>query len=163
VHPVTSSPKVDPDEAHRHGVTVSGIEQMQLARADANRLTELALSEAVAGRFRPVIGQTFPLERAADAHAALEAREVTGKPVADLMAPASHLGHMRFLPLCAATRDVLADHHPADFQCLVRAANGWTSWAWRCEMHEASFAWRGFGPRGRGLGGHSPASVVSVG
>jgi NADPH2:quinone reductase len=37
------------------------------------------LSDAAAGRIRPVIGQTFPLERAADAHAAIEAREVIGK------------------------------------------------------------------------------------
>ncbi len=34
---------------------------------------------AAAGRIRPVIGQTFPLERAADEHAALEARAVVGK------------------------------------------------------------------------------------
>lgn len=71
--------KVDPDEARRHGVAVFGIEQVQLARTDANRLTGLALSESAAGRIRPVIGRTFPLERAADAHAAMEAREVIGK------------------------------------------------------------------------------------
>ena len=34
---------------------------------------------AWAGRIRPVIGQTFPLARAADAHAAIEGREVFGK------------------------------------------------------------------------------------
>jgi NADPH:quinone reductase len=71
--------KIDPAEARGHRVTVFGIEQVQLARADANRLTELALSEAAAGRIRPVIGQTFPLERAADAHAAIEARSVIEK------------------------------------------------------------------------------------
>jgi NADPH2:quinone reductase len=42
-------------------------------------MAERALSEAVAGRIRPLIGRTFPLERAADAHAAIEAREVAGK------------------------------------------------------------------------------------
>jgi NADPH2:quinone reductase len=31
------------------------------------------------GRIRPVIGKTFPLEQAAAAHAAMEAREVIGK------------------------------------------------------------------------------------
>jgi NADPH:quinone reductase len=31
------------------------------------------------GRIRPVIGQTFPLERAVDAYAAIEARDVIGK------------------------------------------------------------------------------------
>jgi NADPH2:quinone reductase len=37
------------------------------------------MSEAAAGRLRPVVGQTFPLDRAADAHAAMEARGVVGK------------------------------------------------------------------------------------
>jgi len=37
------------------------------------------LAEAAAGRLRPVIGQVFPLERAADAHAALAARSAIGK------------------------------------------------------------------------------------
>ncbi|MCW2893028.1 MAG: NADPH:quinone reductase [Actinomycetia bacterium] len=32
-----------------------------------------------AARLRPVIGQVFPLERAADAHAALAARSTLGK------------------------------------------------------------------------------------
>lgn len=70
---------IDPQEAKRHGVTVRGIEHVQFAPADAKRLAERALSEAAAGRIRPVIGQTFPLERAADAHAAIEARGVIGK------------------------------------------------------------------------------------
>jgi NADPH2:quinone reductase len=70
---------IDPQEAERHGVTVRGIEHVQFAPADAKRLAERALSEAAAGRIRPVIGQTFPLERAADAHAAMEARGVIGK------------------------------------------------------------------------------------
>lgn len=42
-------------------------------------LTRSALAEAVAGRLRPIVGQTFPLERAADAHAAIEARATLGK------------------------------------------------------------------------------------
>ncbi len=71
--------EIDPQEAQRRGVTVRGIEQVQFAPADAKRLAERALSEAAAGRIRPVIGQTFPLERAADAHAAIEARGVIGK------------------------------------------------------------------------------------
>ncbi len=41
--------------------------------------TITALAEAAAGRLRPVIGQTFPLERAADAHAAIESRRTVGK------------------------------------------------------------------------------------
>ena len=42
-------------------------------------LTRRALDEALAGRLSPLIGQTFPLERAADAHAAIEARATVGK------------------------------------------------------------------------------------
>jgi NADPH:quinone reductase len=42
-------------------------------------LTRSALAEAAAGRLRPIVGQTFPLERAADAHAAIEARATVGK------------------------------------------------------------------------------------
>ena len=37
------------------------------------------LAEAAAGRIRPVVGQEFELARAADAHAAIEARKTIGK------------------------------------------------------------------------------------
>jgi NADPH2:quinone reductase len=63
----------------RRGVTVRGIEQVRFGPEEARRLIERALSEAAAGRLRPVIGQTFPLERAAEAHAAIEERAVVGK------------------------------------------------------------------------------------
>ncbi len=52
---------------------------MQFALEEGKRLTERALTEAAAGRITPVIGQTFPLERATDAHRAIEARDVVGK------------------------------------------------------------------------------------
>jgi len=42
-------------------------------------LTRRAFDEALACRLRPVIGQTFPLEGAADAHAAIGARATIGK------------------------------------------------------------------------------------
>ena len=41
--------------------------------------TESALAEAAAGRLVPVIGQRFPLGKAADAHAAIESRTTVGK------------------------------------------------------------------------------------
>jgi NADPH2:quinone reductase len=47
-------------------------------------LTGAALAEAAAGRLRPVIGQRFPLERAADAHAAIEARSTIGKTLLEV-------------------------------------------------------------------------------
>ncbi|WP_285369630.1 MULTISPECIES: zinc-binding dehydrogenase [unclassified Streptomyces] len=70
---------VDPAEARRREVTVRGIEQVQFAPDVGRGLLRRALTEAAAGRIRPVIGQTFPLERAADAHRAMEARDVLGK------------------------------------------------------------------------------------
>ena len=70
---------VDPYEAERRRVTVRGIEQVQYSPAELHRMTKRALSEAAAGRIKPVIGRTFPLEQAADAHAAIENREVIGK------------------------------------------------------------------------------------
>jgi NADPH:quinone reductase len=70
---------IDSQEAGRRDITVRGIEHVQFAPADARRLTERAMSEAAAGRIRPVIGQTFPLEQAADAHRAIEARDLIGK------------------------------------------------------------------------------------
>jgi NADPH2:quinone reductase len=38
-----------------------------------------ALAEAAAGRLRPLIGQVFPLDRAAGAHAAIESRATVGR------------------------------------------------------------------------------------
>lgn len=70
---------IDPREAERRQVTVRGIEQVQFAPADLARFAARALAEAAAGRLSPVIAQTYPLERAADAHAALEARTVIAK------------------------------------------------------------------------------------
>ena len=70
---------IDPQDAGRRDITVRGIEHVQFAPADARRLTGRAMSEAAAGRIRPVIGQTFPLEQAADVHLPIEARDVIGK------------------------------------------------------------------------------------
>jgi len=70
---------IDLQEAGRRDITVRGIEDVQFAPADARALTERAMSESAAGRIRPVIGQRFPLEQAADAHRSIEAREVIGK------------------------------------------------------------------------------------
>jgi pyridoxamine 5'-phosphate oxidase family protein len=47
--------------------------------AEAKRLTSKALSAAAEGRLEPIIGQTFSLQCAADAHRAIEARESVGK------------------------------------------------------------------------------------
>jgi NADPH2:quinone reductase len=48
-------------------------------QADMRELAREALTLAAAGRLRPTVGATYPLESAAEAHAAIEARAVTGK------------------------------------------------------------------------------------
>jgi NADPH2:quinone reductase len=70
---------VSPGEAAERGIEVLGIDRVQLGPAEATRLTSLALTEAASGRIKPAIGQVFPLDRAADAHRAIESRAVLGK------------------------------------------------------------------------------------
>ncbi|MEU4539180.1 zinc-binding dehydrogenase [Streptosporangium sp. NPDC023825] len=70
---------IDPARARRHGVEVIGIEQLFGFGPKMRHWAERVMSETVAGRIRPIIGQTFPLERAADAHAAIESRSALGK------------------------------------------------------------------------------------
>lgn len=72
--PGGSFASADPAEAERRNITVTGIEQVQLSPAQWAEFTREAFK-----RVRPVIGQTFPLERAGEAHAAIEAREVVGR------------------------------------------------------------------------------------
>ncbi|MCO1661135.1 zinc-binding dehydrogenase [Pseudonocardia humida] len=71
--------EIDPAEAGRRGVEVIGIEQLSGFGPHMRRWAGQVMSAAVAGRLRPVIGQTYPLERAADAHAAVQERRSTGK------------------------------------------------------------------------------------
>jgi NADPH2:quinone reductase len=71
--------QVDPARAERRGVTVTGIGEVQLSPEEYRRLTARAFAEAAAGRISPLVGQTYSLAKAADAHAAIEARRVFGK------------------------------------------------------------------------------------
>jgi NADPH:quinone reductase len=64
-------------EAARRDVAV--IRGTRLEPEQLRELSRAALAEAAAGRLRPLIGQTFPLERAAEAHEAIEARATVGK------------------------------------------------------------------------------------
>jgi NADPH2:quinone reductase len=64
--------------AARRGVRVVGIDE-KLTTTDQRRYARAALARLAAGEIRPVIGQVVPLERAADAHAAIEERRVAGK------------------------------------------------------------------------------------
>ncbi|MFD0200841.1 MULTISPECIES: zinc-binding dehydrogenase [Saccharothrix] len=70
---------IDPAEARDRGVDVTGIEQLLDFGPNVARWATRMMAEAAAGVVRPVIGQTFPLERAADAHAAIENRTAAGK------------------------------------------------------------------------------------
>jgi NADPH2:quinone reductase len=68
---------LDAAEARRRDITVNGIGEY--VPAVFRQRAAAALAEAAAGRIRPVIGQVFPLARAADAHTALEARTAVAK------------------------------------------------------------------------------------
>jgi len=70
---------IDLAQAERSGVTVRGIRDVQHRDGERARRTEQALAEVAAGHISPVIGQTFLLAKAADAHAAIESRTVFGK------------------------------------------------------------------------------------
>jgi NADPH2:quinone reductase len=61
----------------RTGVTF--VRGVGLSAERSRELSARALTEAAAGRLVATIGQTFSLERAADAHAAIEARTTIGK------------------------------------------------------------------------------------
>jgi NADPH2:quinone reductase len=69
------------DAAAARGVTLA---RPTATPEQMRAFTERALSEAAAGRLRPVIGQRFALERAADAHAAIEARATIGKTLLEV-------------------------------------------------------------------------------
>ncbi|MFJ2832906.1 zinc-binding dehydrogenase [Streptomyces sp. NPDC087263] len=75
---------IDPAEAARLDITLFGIADVQFTPTDLHRFTSTALAEAAAGRLRPVIGEVFPLERAGDAHAAVEGRGLVGKVVLEV-------------------------------------------------------------------------------
>ncbi|MGI5328047.1 zinc-binding dehydrogenase [Actinomadura nitritigenes] len=70
---------IPPDEAAERGVTVLGIEQLMGFGDGAKERALRAMEAAAEGRIGPVVGQRLPLERAAGAHAAMEARSVVGK------------------------------------------------------------------------------------
>jgi NADPH2:quinone reductase len=61
------------------GVTGFGFPELLRIGRRAPELAAEALRLAADGRLRPVVGQTFPLGKAADAHAAIESRQSLGK------------------------------------------------------------------------------------
>ncbi|MBA4860860.1 zinc-binding dehydrogenase [Streptomyces sp. PSKA54] len=71
--------ELDEASARRRGIALRGIADVQFDAPEIVRLAATALTEAAAGRLRPVISREFPLSQAADAHRAIEARSVPGK------------------------------------------------------------------------------------
>ncbi|MDH2389771.1 zinc-binding dehydrogenase [Streptomyces sp. HNM0663] len=71
--------EIDPAEADSRGVKLTGIAEVQLADDAYVRLLARAVAAAAEGRLHPVVGGTFPLERASDAHRAIEERSLRGK------------------------------------------------------------------------------------
>ncbi|GAB3400092.1 MDR/zinc-dependent alcohol dehydrogenase-like family protein [Flindersiella endophytica] len=70
---------LDQPDATAAGITLTRIEQVQLAPGELRQTTARALAAAADGRIRPFVGRTYPLERAGEAHAAIENRQVVGK------------------------------------------------------------------------------------
>ncbi|GHE85354.1 NADPH:quinone reductase [Amycolatopsis deserti] len=66
-------------EVAQRGVTAYGLEQLHDYAPGRRARAERMLRLAARGAVRTVIGQTFPLSRAADAHRALENRAAKGK------------------------------------------------------------------------------------
>ena len=74
-----SFPGIDSDEAAGRGITVVPLWAIGASPQASFDLVEQAFARAVAGTIHPTIGQWFPLERASDAHAAIERRATLGK------------------------------------------------------------------------------------
>ena len=71
----------DPDEVRSRAITVVGTDQLAGFVHERRARQERMLAEAAAGRITAVVGRTFALGKAADAHTALENREIPGKAV----------------------------------------------------------------------------------
>jgi NADPH2:quinone reductase len=78
--PVTpKAPAPSMRNARDQAPSVIGIAELASIASAGRELAAAVLAEGAAGRLRPVVGQTYPLERAAAAHAAIEARQTLGK------------------------------------------------------------------------------------
>jgi len=70
---------LDENAAQERNITVRGISDVQFSPEQGRQRLRDVLAEAAAGRLAPVIGRTYSLEDAAEAHRSIEAREVIGK------------------------------------------------------------------------------------
>ncbi|MEO3822599.1 zinc-binding dehydrogenase [Actinomadura sp. B10D3] len=75
---------VPEEEARERGVTLV---RPQATPEQLREYTASALAEAAAGRLKPLIGQRFPLDDAAGAHAAIQERRTIGKTLLEVSRP----------------------------------------------------------------------------
>ncbi|MFC9895323.1 zinc-binding dehydrogenase [Nocardia sp. NPDC127579] len=72
-------PELDREALARRSIEVIGLFDITGGEVDWRALSERALAAAAAAEVEVIIGQTFPLDRAAEAHAAIEARSTLGR------------------------------------------------------------------------------------
>jgi NADPH2:quinone reductase len=70
---------LDEDAARERGIAVRRISDVQFSPEEGDRRLRDVLAQAAAGRVTPVIGRTYPLQNAVEAHRRIEARDVVGK------------------------------------------------------------------------------------
>ncbi len=70
---------IDPDDARRRGITVFRIGDYQFGPDRRAALMLRSLAALQSRELRPLIGQTYPLKDAAEAHAGMEARQSVAK------------------------------------------------------------------------------------
>jgi NADPH2:quinone reductase len=77
--PSGSFAPIDGDEAERRRVRLRTIADLQYEPGDRPRLTQAALGKVADGEAKPLVGQTFALADAAQAHLAIESRTTVAK------------------------------------------------------------------------------------
>ncbi|GAB2706800.1 zinc-binding dehydrogenase [Nocardia thraciensis] len=73
--------ELDTEYAAGQGITVLGLMDITASDADWDALGARALALAAEGSLEVIVGQTFPLDRAAEAHAVIEARQAVGRTI----------------------------------------------------------------------------------
>ena len=77
--PSGSFTPIDPADAQRRNITVTGLGDLQVRPGERADLARELLPTLLSGKIRPLIGQTFPLTEAARAHTLIEARAAIAK------------------------------------------------------------------------------------
>ncbi len=82
--PSGSFTEIDLEVARRRNVRVTGLADLQIQPGERAGLARELLPQLLSGHVRPLIGQTLPLEHAADAHRALASRTAIGKTLLEV-------------------------------------------------------------------------------